>query len=151
MSRHQRWLLIRSHITVLDPRSSRLYVSIRQTVAFWFIPFHKAHVRLLSVFQLDQRTSWSSDETSKGNQGEGRELAALAGPGQERAKYFIASQEDLYQMNDCLQYFLPGLGPTLWYMVQLLASCLSVVASLILLPLYLLLNRAAAVKPQSQQ
>lgn len=75
---------------------------------------------------------------------EGREPAPLAGPGQERAKYFIESQEDLYQVNDFLNFVLPGVGPTFWYVWQIYASVLSVLGSLVFLPLYLVLNRGPA-------
>ncbi|KAM4057266.1 flavin-binding monooxygenase-like protein [Hirsutella rhossiliensis] len=125
---------------VFDQRTGQLFVSIRQTFAIWFVPFYKAPVRLVTVLQLRQRPSQDSPSP------EARESAALAGPGQERTRYFIASQEDLYTFNDCAQFLLPGLGPFLWNLWQLLSTALCVVGSLVFLPLYLLMNKDATAK-----
>ena len=126
---------------MFDQRTGLLYVSIRQTFALWFIPFYIAPVRLVTVLQLSQRAPCDSDETVVRNSvTEGREPVALAGRGQERAKYCIASQEDLYQLSECLQFVLPGLGPFLWRLWQLFSTVVCVFGSLLLLPLYLLLN-----------
>lgn len=128
---------------VFDQRSGVLYVSIHQTFALWFVPFYKAPVKLVSVLHLAQRTSWASDETiARRNVTEGREPAALAGPGQERARYYITSQEDLYNLNDCVRFLLPGLGPLLWYFWQLYSTLLCVLGSVIFMPLYLVLNKS---------
>ena len=117
-------------------------MSIRQTFSIWFIPLYRAPVRLTTVLQLTHRASWDSAETVARNPvTEGREPAALAGPGQERARYLIASQEDLYQANDCAQFLLPGLGPLLWSAWQLFSAGLCLLGSLVFLPLYLVLNR----------
>jgi hypothetical protein len=127
---------------VFDQRSGLLYVSLRQTFAVWFIPLYKAPVRLVTVLQLTSRASWESSETiTKSNVTEGREPAALSGPGLERAKYYIASQEDLYPVNDCLQFLLPGLGPMLWFAWQTYSAALCVFGSLVFLPLFLVLNK----------
>jgi len=123
---------------VFDQRSGLLYVSLRQTFALWFIPLYKAPVKFVSLLQLTQRASWDSSETvTRSTLTEGR---PLAGPGQERAKYYIASQEDLYPVNDCLQFLLPGLGPLIWFSWQLFSTGLCVLCSLVFFPLYLVLN-----------
>jgi len=135
---------------VLDQRTSTLYVSIKQTFSLWFVPFYKAPVRLTTVLKLAQRTNWDSDETvARNNITEGREPAALAGPGQERAKYFVESQEDLYQVNDFLNFLLPGAGPMLWFLWQVYATGLCVLGSLVFLPLYLVMNRGQSNKVKS--
>lgn len=152
------WLIGPSNKTraVFDQRSGLLYVSLRQTFAVWFIPLYKAPVRLVTVLQLTSRASWESSETitrnsiiegstpTGGRDSKGSSTpssAPLAGPGQERARYYIASQEDLYPVNDCLQFLLPGLGPLLWFCWQLYSSALCVFASLVFLPLFLVLNK----------
>ncbi|KAI9902420.1 hypothetical protein N3K66_001772 [Trichothecium roseum] len=144
---------------VFDQRSGLLYVTLRQTFAVWFIPLYKAPVKLVSVLQLTQRSSSEqpADASSTGRSGGGGSLAegreslssspgALAGPGQERARFYIASQEDLYQVNDCLQFLLPGLGPMLWFGWQVYSTVLCVIGSLLFLPLYLVLNKGARAK-----
>ena len=123
---------------MFDQRSGLLYVSLRQTFALWFIPLYKAPVRLVTVLQLTQ----SGETASRNSLSEGgRDSSALSGLGQERAKYYIASQEDLYPVNDCLQFLLPGLGPLLWFVWQVYSAWLCLLGSLVLFPLYLVLNR----------
>lgn len=135
---------------VFDQRTSTLYVSINQTFALWFVPFYKAPVHLTTVLKLAQRTNWDSSETvGRNNITEGREPAPLAGPGQERARYFIESQEDLYQVNDFLNFVLPGVGPLAWFAWQVYATVLCVFGSLLFLPLYLVLNRGQTNKVKS--
>ncbi|VUC21989.1 unnamed protein product [Clonostachys rosea] len=127
---------------VFDQRSGNLYVSMRQTFAVWFIPFYKAQVKLVSVLHLTQRTSWAPEETvTRRALAESREPAALAGPGRERARYYISSQEDLYTINDCIRFLVPGVGPLLWCLWQLYSTLLCVVGSLVFMPLYLVLNK----------
>lgn len=131
---------------VFDQRTGVLYVNIHQVFRAWFVPFYKAPVRLVTVLQLTQRTSWDSSETVATNGvTEGRE-PALAGPGQERAKYYISSQEDLYQLNDALKFVTPGVGHIVWGMWQLFVTLLCTVLSVVFLPLYLLLNRDSGKK-----
>lgn len=121
---------------MFDQRTSTLYVNIRQTFAVWFIPLYSARVRLLTVLTLERRTS-SSASASR---------AALSGPGQERAKYYISAQEDLYQMNDCVQFLLPRVGRWLWLLWQLFSTSLCVLGALAFLPVYYLLNGGKTAK-----
>ncbi|KAG8416337.1 hypothetical protein J3458_006929 [Metarhizium acridum] len=123
---------------VFDQRTNTLYVNIHQTFAVWFIPFYSARVRLLTVLTLEQRTSSSSSAAAS--------RAALSGPGQERAKYYISAQEDLYQMNDCVQFLVPRVGPWLWLLWQLFSTSLCVLGALVLLPVYYLLNGGKTAK-----
>ncbi|KAF5233891.1 hypothetical protein FANTH_12398 [Fusarium anthophilum] len=114
-----------------DQKSGLLYVSIRQTFALWFIPLYKAPVKLVSVLQLTQLSPESSSED------EGSEDSM---PRRQNPRYYIASQEDLYPVNDCIQFLCPGLGPFLWTIWQLYSTWLCVMGSLLFLPVYFLLN-----------
>ncbi|KAF5965039.1 flavin-binding monooxygenase [Fusarium coicis] len=114
-----------------DQKSGLLYVSIRQTFALWFIPLYKAPVKLVSVLQLTQLSPESSSED------EGPEDSK---PCRQNPRYYIASQEDLYPVNDCIQFLCPGLGPFLWTIWQLYSTWLCVMGSLLFLPVYFLLN-----------
>ncbi|TWU73180.1 hypothetical protein ED733_003873 [Metarhizium rileyi] len=120
---------------VLDQRTGTLYVNIHQTFAVWFIPLYSARVRLLTVLHLEQRNCRIS-----------REQAALSGPGHERPRYYVASQEDLYQFNDCLQFLLPRAGPWLWSLWQLFSALLCVLSAVAFLPVYYLLNSGRTAK-----
>ncbi|TVY78907.1 hypothetical protein Focb16_v008440 [Fusarium oxysporum f. sp. cubense] len=114
-----------------DQKSGLLYVSIRQTFALWFIPLYKAPVKLVSVLQLTQLSPESSSED---------EGPMDSKPRRQNPRYYIASQEDLYPVNDCIQFLCPGLGPFLWTIWQLYSTWLCVMGSLLLLPVYFLLN-----------
>jgi hypothetical protein len=104
-------------------------------------------VRLVTVLQLVQRTSWNSNETvARSTLTEGRESAALAGPGQGRAKYYIASQDDYYALDDSISFVFSLPGKIIVYLWQLQNTFLSLIGSLLLLPLYLVLNRGAVKK-----
>ncbi|KHN97085.1 uncharacterized protein MAM_05194 [Metarhizium album ARSEF 1941] len=120
---------------VLDPHTDTLYVSIRQTFAIWFVPLYAARVRLLTVLALRKQRSPSPASR-----------AALSGPGQERARYYISSQEDLYQTNDCAQFLVPRVGPWLCLLWQLFSTALCVVGAVVLLPVYHVLNGSKTAK-----
>lgn len=121
---------------MLDQRTNRLYVSIRQTFSMWFIPFHKAPVSLVTVLDLTQRAPGAEAVASEARQ----QSAALAGPGQERSRYYITKQDDRYQSNDCIRLVIPWVLPLLWAVWQLFSTWVCVAGSVILMPLYLILN-----------
>ncbi|KAM0452789.1 hypothetical protein ACHAPV_008308 [Trichoderma viride] len=125
---------------VYDQRNSSLFVSIRQTFSIWFIPFHKSSVKLVSVLQLAQQSSSEPGQLPAKTGTDGRSSSALSGPGQERLRYYITSQEDLYQTNDFVAFVLPYFGPLLVFFWQLYSTGLSVIGSLLFLPVYYFLN-----------
>ncbi|KAH7170079.1 hypothetical protein EDB81DRAFT_908524 [Dactylonectria macrodidyma] len=122
-----------------DQQSGLLSVSLRQTFSMWCIPVYKAPVRLISVLQLTQITSSPTLESQERFGSTNRSSIAPSN-GFNRPKYYIASQEDLYPVTDCMQFLLPGLGPFLWLVWQLYSAWLFMMGSLLFLPLYLLLN-----------
>lgn len=130
--------------TVFDQRNNTLYVSIRQTFSIWFVPFHSSSVKLLSVLRLAQGSSSEPGQLAPKYQPDGRNSSALAGPGQERLRYYIASQEDLYQTNDFVAFVLPYLGPLLVFLWQLYSTGVTVVCSILFLPLYYFINSRQA-------
>jgi hypothetical protein len=119
-----------------DQKSGLLYVSLRQTFALWFIPLYKAPVRLVSVLQLTQLSPESSSDED--------EAPEDSKPRRQSAKYYIASQEDLYPVTDCIQFLCPGLGPFLWRIWQLYSTWLCVMGSLLFLPVYFLFNGSSS-------
>ncbi|KAG5916857.1 hypothetical protein E4U42_007468 [Claviceps africana] len=132
---------------VFDQKTGQLFVNIHQTFSIFFLPLYSARVRLLTVLHLEQRTSWSPDATvSRAAIVESREPAPLSGPGQERAKYYIALQEDFYQADDFAQFVVPRVGRYLWCAWQLFSSLLCVVCACVFLPLYYFLNRGKTAK-----
>ncbi|KAF4585655.1 flavin-binding monooxygenase-like protein [Ophiocordyceps camponoti-floridani] len=116
---------------VFDKRTGRLFVEIHQTLAIWFLPLYRARVRLITLLHL--------------RQGSPSEDGRSGGTGRERGRYFIAGQEDLYTINDCCQFLLPGLGPLMWYAWQLFSTGLCVLGAFVFMPVYLYMNRNAKV------
>ncbi len=55
-------------------------------------------------------------------------------------KYYIASQEDLYQMNYCLEFAAPHVAARLWTLVQLFTTGVCMLLSVLTLPLHFYLN-----------
>jgi hypothetical protein len=85
-----------------DEANEMLYLNITQVFKIWFIPFYAAHVNLTTVLQLIQgsRTRRTVPENDK---------------------YYIQSQEDLYQVDEFVKFFLPfHIGTTIvafWHWV----------------------------------
>ncbi|RDA94200.1 hypothetical protein CP533_6643 [Ophiocordyceps camponoti-saundersi (nom. inval.)] len=117
---------------VFDEGTGQLCVEIHQTVAFFLMPLYKQSVRLIILLRL--RQGMSPDAVEDGN---------CAVPGRERSRYFIASQEDLYTLNDLAQFVVPGLGPFIWYAWQIFSTCLCVLGAFVFMPVYLFMNRDA--------
>lgn len=88
-------------------------------------------MKLVSVLQLTQLSPESSSEDEEPEDSK---------PRRQNPRYYIASQEDLYPVNDCIQFLCPGLGPFLWTIWQLYSTWLCVMGSLLFLPVYFLLN-----------
>ncbi|KXT15579.1 hypothetical protein AC579_9964 [Pseudocercospora musae] len=72
-----------------DEQHFVLYVNISQIFSIWFIPFHRSPVTLTTQLQLVRRPA-------------------------EPRKYYIQSQNDLYQVDQFVKFFAPwNIGTTL--------------------------------------
>ncbi|KAI6892031.1 hypothetical protein D0869_14098 [Hortaea werneckii] len=102
-----------------DEANLILYLNITQTFAIWFIPFHRSPVNLTTVLHLTRSPS------SK--------------------KYLIKSQNDLYQVDQFVRFFLPwgGIGTTLVSLWHAWATFFCVVLAWIFAP-FLRLEQAWA-------
>ncbi|KAG8627587.1 hypothetical protein KVT40_005070 [Elsinoe batatas] len=123
---------------------------LRQVFDIWAVPFHKAEVKLVTVLQLERRAA-PPDYNSTSSPHDGREKSggttdaegsmvdlsldhALDGPGSKaKGKWFIASQEDLYQTDQFMRFLVPQLA---WLVVvwQVLATWACVVLSYLFEP-----------------
>ena len=95
------------------PDSLTLYVRIHQVFSVWAIPFYSAPVDLVSVLQLSTNYSPLSGDR----------------------RYYIQSQEDLYQVNEVVKFF--SLFRVLWlglWVWQALATLACVVAQTVFAP-----------------
>ena len=110
-----------------DAQSLLLYVSIHQIFRIQLVLFYRADVRLTTLLELThdplglERTPAQLErEVSK----------------EERQKYYIRSQEDLYQTSECVKFVLPwGIG---WVAVVLwgfIATIACVLGSVVLAPI----------------
>ena len=104
-----------SSATAFDEANLTLYVSIFQIFRIWLIPFYYAPVFLTSVIKLE----YNDDE-----------------------KYYIASQDDLYAVDQWIRFIAPG-GWILVHLWQLWASFFCVVGAIVLHPITLLEERSS--------
>jgi len=109
-----RWYKILSPRIVLNVEEAEfnqkaqvLFVGIHQIFSLWFVPFYKSNVHLTTKLHL-----FHSPEDSK---------------------YYITSQEDMYQINDVVKFFWPGGAKIIW-LFQMFATFLCIVGSLLLAP-----------------
>ncbi|CAL3965492.1 unnamed protein product [Diplocarpon coronariae] len=105
------WMIYRWY-KILSPRivlaeSSILFVDIRQIFSLFFVPFYKSNVRLTTKLKLVRS--------------------------ENDGKYYIQSQEDLYQTNEWVKFFWPG-GSTIIWLWQLFATGLCLLGALMLAP-----------------
>jgi len=110
-----RWYKILSPRIILNvecdefnQESSILFVDIHQIFSLFFIPFYKSNVRLTTKLHL----------VHSPNDG----------------KYYIQSQEDLYQLNEVVKFFWPG-GATIIWLWQVFATGLCILGGLMLAPI----------------
>jgi hypothetical protein len=96
-----------------DRHKKKLYVSLHQQFAIWFIPFYSINVSLVTVMQLRNQFP------EHGANGE-----------VPTRRYLIARQEDHYQVNEFIKFLLPFAAPLLWA-AQLFASLMSVISFLL--------------------
>lgn len=106
------------HKTEFNQKSNLLFVDIHQVFSLFFVPFYQSNVRLTTKLQLVQSP--------------------------ENNKYYIQSQEDLYQLNEVVKFFWPG-GATILWLWQLLNMSLCVVGVLIFKPITMFDQRHAVV------
>jgi hypothetical protein len=103
-------LLLSSHYatnrTEFNQKSSILFVEIHQIFSLFFVPFYKSNVHLTTKLHLVHKSD---------------------------GKYYIKSQEDLYQSNEVVKFFWPG-GATIIWLWQLFATFLCIVGALTLAP-----------------
>jgi len=96
-----------SCVEAYDQRQQILYVSISQVFSLFFVPFYAPKVNLVTVLHLSHDT--------KDN------------------KYYIDSQQDLYQLNEFVKFVWPG-GATLLMLWQWMNTLLSIAGAVILAP-----------------
>ncbi|KAK5109273.1 hypothetical protein LTR62_007147 [Meristemomyces frigidus] len=93
-----------------DESNMVLYVDIEQVFAIWFLPFHRAPVRLTTKLSLTKR----------------KERGSL-----EERKYYIRSQEDLYPVDQFVKFFAPwNVGTAVVYAWHFVATFFCVLLSL---------------------
>ena len=117
---------------VFDQRNSLLYLSIRQVFQIiWFKPFYTPQpVRLVTVLKLVSRPVDDDNHLITTTNGIVHDDPAMSG----HTRFFIAGQEDFYQVDQFLRFISLGIGAWIWYGWQLFATFLSVVGALALLP-----------------
>lgn len=105
ISRIFRWYKILSpqvslkvHSVSWDQSTGVMYVGITQVFAIWLIPFHQADVSLVTVLRLVQQ------QNRLGLSAQDAEVNIDVSEG---GKWFIKSQNDLYQTDQFIKFVLP--------------------------------------------
>ncbi|KAH7353762.1 hypothetical protein B0T11DRAFT_120473 [Plectosphaerella cucumerina] len=124
---------------VHDQKANILYVTMTQIFTFFFLPFYHADPHFTIVLHLEQRPL-GPDGGPLPNPEAGAVADAPAGTATvngdaPRMRYFIASQNDHYQVTEWLKFVAPWFGPLLHRGWQLFATLLSVAGALLLAPL----------------
>ncbi|KAF4551953.1 Hypothetical protein D9617_11g008000 [Elsinoe fawcettii] len=158
LSRIYRWYKIMSprisiqvHSVAFDEPKRVLYVGISQVFAIWLVPFHRAKVSLVTVLHLERREgevlggssasmsaqgrgARQAEGTREEGEGEGSMVHLDLDAGREgKAKWYISSQNDLYQTDQFLRFVVPQLA---WVMElwQLVATWVCVLCSYLFEP-----------------
>lgn len=100
-----------------------VYVDMSQVFAAWFVPFYKAHVHFVVVLNL------VPEEPDTSYRREGLQYSDVTA--ERKARWLISKQEDHYQLNDTVNFLLPGLGPLLVKAGQDLATLACLVGVLV--------------------
>ncbi len=95
------------YLAEFNRKSCILFVDIHQIFSLFFVPFYKSDVRLTTKLQL----------VHSANDG----------------KYYVQSQEDLYQLNEVVKFFWPGGATTIW-LWQFFATGICILGALLLAP-----------------
>ena len=111
--------------TAYDEQNLRLYVNISQTFAIWFVPFHRSPVTLTTVLQLAY--------------GQNLNIPAPSPPS-STSKYYITSQNDLYQVDQFVRFFAPwGVGSTIIAIWHWFATLCCIIGARLLQPVHSLI------------
>lgn len=126
-----------------DQDNLKLYVTISQIFSIFIIPFYLAPVTLTTVLTLT--TDPSEYRGYKDFEKSGRKLQPqqysdqssedTKFDGDQKTKYWISSQEDLYQTAEFVKFILPfGIGVFVVFVWHVLATAGCVLGSLVLSP-----------------
>lgn len=128
-----------SYGTAFDQDNLKLYVTISQIFSIFIIPFYLAPVSLTTVLTLT--TDPNEYRGYKDFEKTGRQLQHSDHSSEETrydgetTKYWISSQEDLYQTTEFVKFILPfGIGVFAVFVWHVFATAGCVLGSLVLSP-----------------
>ncbi|AEO55262.1 hypothetical protein MYCTH_2038387, partial [Thermothelomyces thermophilus ATCC 42464] len=120
---------------VHDERANLLYLTIFQVFSIWFIPFHRAPVRLVSekrqAVQEGAEPSYAA-VTAGDAPASDAACSSAAGP---PTRYVIDRQQDLYQVNEFLRFVTLQPGSAAAGFLQLVATLMCLLGATLLSPL----------------
>jgi len=150
LSRIYRWYKIMSprisaKITSVsfDEQNMVLYVGLSQVFAIWAVPTHRSEVTLVTVLHLTKDYHQQQDDAPPPTSAPNGSLTNGQGPDQNGlvkkkksggVKYYITSQNDLYQTDQFIKFVLPWVSflVPLW---QLFSTLVCVVLSYLFYPI----------------
>lgn len=107
-----------------DSKNLICYVNIDQVFQVWFIPFIYAPVNLTTVLRLMHN--------------------------KDDGKYYLISQDDLYQVNQFVKFFAPG-GTILVWIWQMIATLVCVVLAIVFWPISWIEEHGSEVASKEKQ
>lgn len=112
-----------------DQQAMLLYVSMHQVFSIWILPYHKANVSITTVLHLVKSESLAES----GAPHERKHAQHTEG----RTKYYIQSQQDMYQTSEFIKFVLPwfGIGTITIMLWQFIATFFCVVGAIMLWPI----------------
>ncbi|OKL63424.1 hypothetical protein UA08_01183 [Talaromyces atroroseus] len=115
-----------------DQEHLKLYVTISQIFSIFIIPFYIAPVTLTTVLTLTTNPNEYRGYLDFPND-QGKSVDSES---EETRRYWISSQEDLYQTTEFVKFFLPfGIGVSMVLVWHLFATIGCVLGSLLLSPI----------------
>ncbi|KAL2175647.1 uncharacterized protein P884DRAFT_247213 [Thermothelomyces heterothallicus CBS 202.75] len=120
---------------VHDERANLLYLTIFQVFSIWFIPFHRAPVRLVSekrqAVQEGAEPSYAAVTAGDAPASDAASSSAAGPP----TRYVIDRQQDLYQVNEFLRFVALQPGSAAAGFLQLVATLMCLLGATLLSPL----------------
>ncbi|RKU46811.1 hypothetical protein DL546_007554 [Coniochaeta pulveracea] len=143
---------------LMDENKKTLYLAMHQRFALWIIPFYAARVHMVTVLHLAEEQerilvpggglpSYAQAAASRqpllsGSRKDpavtfdGNSATHVEPEPQPRKKYYIAKQEDLYQVSEWIKFLVPfGIGNAMVSGYMLLVTMFCVMGSLVTLPI----------------
>ncbi|EAW07033.1 uncharacterized protein ACLA_087380 [Aspergillus clavatus NRRL 1] len=115
------------HSIAYDEQHLTLYITLSQIFSIWLVPFHVSPVRLTTVINLTTDSGEIDDQKPMVNG--------------DYTRYYIAKQEDLYQVSEWIKFLVPHVGHLIVLAFQSFATLFCIVGVAVFYPILWLEER----------